>query len=114
MGASLSIDATSSVVVHDLDVLGAGVGPGEADPPLVVDPDAVLTLAVTPENLQPVAGWRPEIVEVHRGVEVAQLPERRSEYSGVVRPDTLALPEPLGVPVPERPDHASSITRHVN
>src|ERR671924_888211 len=105
MGVSLSIDATSSVVVHDLNFLGDSVGPGKADPPLVVDPDAVLTLTVTLESLQPVARWRSEIFEAHRGVEVAQLPERRSEDSGVVHPDTLALPESLGVPVPERPDH---------
>jgi hypothetical protein len=93
----LSIDATSSVVVHDLDVLGAAGGPGEADPPLVVDPDAVLTSTVIVESPQPVARWRPEIVEVHCGIEVAQIPKPRSGYPGV----------------PERPDHASNTTQHV-
>jgi len=30
------------VIVHDLDVLGPRRSPDEADPPLLVDPDAVL------------------------------------------------------------------------
>jgi hypothetical protein len=29
------------VIVNDLHVLRPGVGPGEADPPLLIDPDAV-------------------------------------------------------------------------
>ncbi|XSS43846.1 hypothetical protein ACQBAR_05030 [Propionibacteriaceae bacterium Y1685] len=34
------IDSILSVVVNDLHLLWSGVGPHEADPPLVVDPDA--------------------------------------------------------------------------
>src|SRR5260221_14391496 len=34
-----AISLISSVIVHDLDVFGAGVGPPEARPPLIVDPD---------------------------------------------------------------------------
>jgi hypothetical protein len=38
----LAIVITSLVVVHDLDVFGADRRPGETDPELVVDADAVL------------------------------------------------------------------------
>jgi hypothetical protein len=31
------------MVIDDLDAVGVAVAPHEADPPLVVDPDAVLT-----------------------------------------------------------------------
>jgi hypothetical protein len=40
------------VVVHDLDTFRTSVGPGEADPPLVVDPDAVLAPSVALQRLQ--------------------------------------------------------------
>lgn len=46
IGAMVLIGVTSSVVIDDLDVDGPGVGPGEADRPLLVDPDAVLAGSV--------------------------------------------------------------------
>jgi hypothetical protein len=39
------------VVVDDLDVFRPGRGPAEADPPLLVDPDAVLPGAVAVQFL---------------------------------------------------------------
>jgi hypothetical protein len=42
------------VVVRDLDLIGVGVPPGEADTPLLVDADAVLTLPVAVQLLQPI------------------------------------------------------------
>jgi hypothetical protein len=45
----------SSVVVHDLDVVDAVFPPPKADPPLVVDADAVLTLAASAEGFEAVA-----------------------------------------------------------
>ena len=42
------------MVVHDLDVLGAIV-PAKANAPLGVDANAVLTLAVALQGLEPVA-----------------------------------------------------------
>ena len=41
-----------SVVVDDLDIDGSGVGPGEADSVLVVDPDRVLPTPVAGEFFQ--------------------------------------------------------------
>jgi hypothetical protein len=40
---------------------------------LIVDPYRVLASAVSFQGLKPVARWRPEVVQVHRGVEIAQL-----------------------------------------
>ncbi len=39
------------------------VGPFKTDPPLVVDPNAVLALSVSPQRLQPVAGQRAKVLE---------------------------------------------------
>jgi hypothetical protein len=35
------------VVIHDLNVKGVAILPPEADPPLLVDPNAVLSLTIT-------------------------------------------------------------------
>jgi hypothetical protein len=39
------------MIVDDLDVKGVTVTPPEADPPLLVDPDAVLALAIAFQSL---------------------------------------------------------------
>ena len=46
------------VIVHDLDVIGVTVAPPEADPPLLVDPNAELAGAITNQRLEPVARQR--------------------------------------------------------
>jgi hypothetical protein len=45
----------TSVVVDDFHVRRTIVGPTEADPELIVDPDAVLALPITSQGLQPIA-----------------------------------------------------------
>ena len=51
----VAVMLTSSVVVHDFNVAGSVVCPAETDPPLGVDPDAVLPCAVAPQYLEAVA-----------------------------------------------------------
>jgi len=50
------------VVVHDFDFVGVSGAPFEADPVLVVDPDAVLTLSIPPKSLQPET-WQNKILK---------------------------------------------------
>ena len=52
-----------SVVVNDLHLLWSGVGPHEADPPLVVDPDAVLTSSIALQGFEPVTRRDAKILE---------------------------------------------------
>ena len=52
---------TPSVVVHNLHIARPVVGPAEADAPLCVDPNAVLTAAVAPQYLKPIARQGGEI-----------------------------------------------------
>ena len=47
------------VVVHDLDVVGVAGLPAEAEPPLAVDADGVLTLPVALESFESIAGRGP-------------------------------------------------------
>ncbi len=44
------------MIVNNLDLLWSSVGPHEADPPLIIDPDAVLASTIAFQHFQPIAG----------------------------------------------------------
>ena len=81
------------MAVDDLDIGWPSIRPDEANPPLIVDADAVLTLPVASQPLQPIRGRRPKIADDLRLIEQAQL-TRRDALS--VRRRPAALP-------PQRP-----------
>ena len=58
-----------SVIINDLNVVGIAVVPSKADPPLIVDPDAVLTGSVALELLEPISWRHSQIIEMLRGVD---------------------------------------------
>jgi len=78
------------VVVHDLDILRVTVDPAEADPPLVVDPDAVLPCSVAAEPLEPVPRGHPQVLEAHSGIE--RRTTERSRNAGAARPSPSPPP----------------------
>lgn len=51
------------MVVDDLDLPRLAIAPSEADTPLFVDANTVLSSAIAPQRLEPVAGRRPQIVK---------------------------------------------------
>jgi hypothetical protein len=51
------------VVVDDFDVVRIPGSPTEADTPLLVDPNAVLTSPAAAEPLKPVSRWTSEVIE---------------------------------------------------
>jgi hypothetical protein len=63
----------SSVIVDDLDFPSFAVAPSETDPPLIVDSNTHLTLTVTVQRLQTVAGRRAQVVELLCGVDCKKL-----------------------------------------
>jgi hypothetical protein len=62
------------MVVDDLDVMGISVLPAEADTPLIIDADAVLSGSVATQRFQPVVRRDAQILEVLGIVQHAQLP----------------------------------------
>jgi hypothetical protein len=62
-----------SVVIGDLYIERAAFLEPEAHTPLVVDADTVLTLAVTLQGFQPIAGRDAQEGEIYRGVELLEL-----------------------------------------
>jgi hypothetical protein len=61
------------VVIHDLDVVCIATAPSEADPPLVVYPNAVLASATTAQRFQAVPGRYKKIIQLLRRIEHPEL-----------------------------------------
>lgn len=89
------------VVVNDLDLLGTSLGPGETDPPLVVNSDAVLTRSITFELFQPIARRDSQVIERVGGTELPKLPECSPLDARIQGRHALTAPQTLGVFVPE-------------
>jgi hypothetical protein len=56
--------ALPPVVVHDLDVPYRTLAPLEANPPLIVDADAVLAEPIAVQSFEAVAWRNPEVVKL--------------------------------------------------
>jgi hypothetical protein len=91
--------------------MGSVLFPGKADTILIVDSDAVLSLAVSRQGFQVVAGRDLKIGQSQRIVQGQQpsLGHRRNidEFS-----HALPIEQPLGFLAGERPDHVLSISNY--
>ena len=72
------------MIVHYCNVVRLAVPPGEANPPLIIDPYAVLPGSISSESFETITRRNAEFSEPLRGVEVEQLATRH----------TLDRPEP--------------------
>jgi len=52
----------SLVVIHDLDLIGSGIRPHEADAVLVVNANAVLAFSISDQSFEPIAGRNSQLV----------------------------------------------------
>jgi len=98
-----------SVVVDEFDIFCTSISPDEADPPLRVHTNAVLSTTVADEPLQSVPRRYPEILDVPGGMDQLELPQSRPLHGAVDALDVLLVPDALGVLTPERPDHETSV-----
>jgi hypothetical protein len=101
------------MVIYDFDVLCASVRPAEAYAELVIDPDAVLTGAITLQGFQPIAGRHAKVIQSTGNLQLTQLPTRDGSDAGK-SPNPLALCNRLCVSALERLDHNSIIMYRVN
>jgi hypothetical protein len=74
----LIIDPQSPVIVHDFYVPSVAVVPHETNPPLVIDSDAPLAVAIPRELFQAVSRWDSQILYASS---LVQLCELASSYS---------------------------------
>jgi hypothetical protein len=68
--------ASSSVVIHDLDIPGRALTPFETNPPLVVDSDAVLPEPIAVQGFETIARRRAQIFELFRRIDGEKLCSR--------------------------------------
>jgi hypothetical protein len=58
------------VIVNDLHIMRITLFPNEANPPLVVDPDAMLSTAVPFKSFQPIARWHLQVLHRPGAMEI--------------------------------------------
>jgi hypothetical protein len=100
------------VIVGYLDLKCIAIAPGETDPPLVVDPDTVLSLAAPLQFLQAIARRHPKIPNRRCSVKDQELSPRRPLDSPKPR-DVPIMKESFGIWRPKRPDHSVMISFNV-
>jgi len=93
------------VVIDDLDIFRPGIGPHEAEPPLVVDPDAVLSGTVPAELLKSVAGRYSKVCQGFCCVQYGQFAPRNALRGSIESPRSLPVPDGFGVSVLEGSQH---------
>lgn len=101
--------SVTSVIVDDRHVRRTSRSPDEADAPLVVDADAVLSSTVPLEEFQAIARWNPKFVEFLNRIEHQQLCEHLPSQSRVDAFHAFAMKQPLGIPIGEGDDHSDSV-----
>jgi hypothetical protein len=99
------------MVVNNFNICRAGrpCGPLEADPPLIIDANAVLTLSITLQGFESVARQSAQILELDRGFQPIQL-ESGGALNSRERFDPLTGCEISGPLVPVADDHISEIS----
>ncbi len=78
--------------------------PGKHDPPLIIDADAVLPLAVALERFEAIARRNAEVVRCRRCVEHQEFAKGHALNPQVDPPDRLPIEQRFGVAVGERDD----------
>jgi hypothetical protein len=104
------------VIVDDLDVERVAVIPVEADPPLIIDPDAMLTLPISREFFQAIPRRHFEVAQRISRVQQEELLQGRSVNILWELSRALAVKDLLSlwVFVFEAPNHGAIITFRVN
>lgn len=102
------------MTVNYLDVEGVPFAPAKADPPLVIDPDAMQAPSITRELLKAIARGKPKVIQSNRGVQNRKLALSKTLQLHVESADTFAKKNLLSVFISKRPDHRYIITLFIN
>ncbi len=94
------------VVIDDLDLLGVGAGPTEADTPLVVDSNRVLATAIPLQGLQSIARRKLKEGQLDGGIDQLQLDQRTLPNVTWKVAGAPGKPQLFGIAVSEAFDHA--------
>ena len=84
------------MIIDDFHVITMPGAPNEADPPLLVDADGMLPLAIPAQRLELVTGRRSQDTQFGRGMQLQQLAQRHP-LKGTEAPGMLVLKELFGL-----------------
>ena len=98
------------MVIADLDVVRSIRSPDEADSPLVVDTNAVLSGPVASESLQSVARWASQVVQGVGRIQHEKLPVRLALDLGPQAGNPLTFEDPPRQGGPKAADHAARLS----
>ena len=94
----------SLVVVHDLNVVCVAVAPNEAESPLIVDTNTMLSLPITTQCFQAVARWRDQVAQFRRTVQLSEF-SARDPLDCLKSAHRLPVVKPPGFGAAERLNH---------
>ena len=98
------------MVVDDLYVVRVGSEPAEADAPLIVDADTVLTGPIPSELFKTVCGRDAEVEEAGRGIKHDEFAKGNSLKVRRHSANPLPFEKALGVGVAKAADHEHIVT----
>lgn len=98
------------MVIHDFDFGRVAAPPYETNPPLVVNTDAVLPLAITVQSFQAVSWRRGKVPQFRSAVELQQFPPR-NPLERLEPSDRQAVKQPFRIRAAEGFDHNVRVYR---
>ena len=96
------------MIIHNLHFVGIAIPPYEANPPLAINANAVLSGAVAAELFEAIAGHGCQVSQNGGGIENGQFSQGRS-LEALKAADSLPMKKPFSLQGAERPDHPGSI-----
>jgi hypothetical protein len=98
------------MVIHNLDLRGTLRCPNKTNTELAVDPDRVLSLAITRQRFQAVARRRRKIAKIFGGIEIAQFAPRHFDEFGRKTLRALAVEDGFSGLATETSDRRFSVS----
>jgi hypothetical protein len=93
------------MIIHDFDLFRVTRPPYKADSPLVIDPQALLSLALPFQGFQPMGRGKTQILQANSGVEGVQSHERSLLNGMRELPHELTLENFLRINIAKRANH---------
>jgi hypothetical protein len=94
------------MIVNDLHGIGVSISPREANPPLIVDPDAPLPRSISRKLLETVRWRQSQVIERGGGVKHAKFSESNSLDVGWQLPGALQVEDFLRLRISPGAYHA--------
>lgn len=101
------------MIIRNFDIVSITGNEPEANAPLVIDGDRVLSFAVSPELVESIPRRSPKVIQERRQVDVLELSPRPPQYVWRQLLGPTSREQFLRVPVCEALDHLLGVIHHV-